>query len=155
MYNYIIVYSESSQSFYNEFISGFRANPSSNYLIVHNINIMFYYNLADQEIIHKNAIKTSKYNLFSFLPLNLFEQFSRLANAYFLFLLILELIPQISAVPWFTTAVPLIVVLSISGVKDANDDINRHKQDKQVNNRKVKILLIKTVRDKYVPSEFE
>ncbi|XP_032426049.1 phospholipid-transporting ATPase ID-like [Xiphophorus hellerii] len=89
----------------------------------------------------KNAIKTSKYNLFSFLPLNLFEQFSRLANAYFLFLLILQLIPQISAVPWFTTAVPLIVVLSVSGVKDANDDINRHKQDKQVNNRKVKVLI--------------
>uniref|UniRef100_A0A096M6C4 Phospholipid-transporting ATPase n=1 Tax=Poecilia formosa TaxID=48698 RepID=A0A096M6C4_POEFO len=88
-----------------------------------------------------NAIKTSKYNLFSFLPLNLFEQFSRLANAYFLFLLILQLIPQISAVPWFTTAVPLLIVLSVSGVKDANDDINRHKQDKQVNNRKVKVLI--------------
>lgn len=37
-----------------------------------------------------NAIKTSKYNLLSFLPLNLFEQFRRLANAYFLFLLILQ-----------------------------------------------------------------
>uniref|UniRef100_A0A3B3VGL6 Phospholipid-transporting ATPase n=1 Tax=Poecilia latipinna TaxID=48699 RepID=A0A3B3VGL6_9TELE len=60
-------------------------------------------------LLPKNAIKTSKYNLFSFLPLNLFEQFSRLANAYFLFLLILQLIPQISAVPWFTTAVPLLI----------------------------------------------
>uniref|UniRef100_A0A8D0CK40 Phospholipid-transporting ATPase n=1 Tax=Scleropages formosus TaxID=113540 RepID=A0A8D0CK40_SCLFO len=37
-----------------------------------------------------NAIKTSKYNMFSFLPLNLFEQFQRIANAYFLFLLILQ-----------------------------------------------------------------
>uniref|UniRef100_A0A3P9MY19 Phospholipid-transporting ATPase n=1 Tax=Poecilia reticulata TaxID=8081 RepID=A0A3P9MY19_POERE len=95
----------------------------------------------------KNAIKTSKYNLFSFLPLNLFEQFSRLANAYFLFLLLLQLIPQISAVPWFTTAVPLLIVLSVSGVKDANDDINRHKQDKQVNNRQVKVLIHRELRD--------
>ncbi|KAF0031111.1 hypothetical protein F2P81_015666 [Scophthalmus maximus] len=37
-----------------------------------------------------NAIKTSKYNLLTFLPLNLFEQFRRLANAYFLFLLFLQ-----------------------------------------------------------------
>lgn len=38
----------------------------------------------------KNAIKTAKYNIITFLPRNLFEQFSRLANAYFLFLLILQ-----------------------------------------------------------------
>lgn len=37
-----------------------------------------------------NAIKTSKYNIFTFLPLNLFEQFRRLANAYFLFLMMLQ-----------------------------------------------------------------
>ncbi|KAM4532174.1 phospholipid-transporting ATPase ID-like [Fundulus diaphanus] len=97
------------------------------------------FNLSQQYA--KNGIKTSKYNVFSFLPLNLFEQFSRLANAYFLFLLILQLIPQISSVPWFTTAVPLTIVLSVTAVKDANDDIKRHKQDKQVNNRLVKILL--------------
>uniref|UniRef100_A0A4W6C9I4 Phospholipid-transporting ATPase n=1 Tax=Lates calcarifer TaxID=8187 RepID=A0A4W6C9I4_LATCA len=70
-----------------------------------------------------NAIKTSKYNIFTFLPLNLFEQFRRLANAYFLFLFILQLIPQISSLSWFTTAVPLILVLSITAVKDASDDI--------------------------------
>uniref|UniRef100_A0AAX7U1F1 Phospholipid-transporting ATPase n=1 Tax=Astatotilapia calliptera TaxID=8154 RepID=A0AAX7U1F1_ASTCA len=73
--------------------------------------------------------------------LNLFEQFRRLANAYFLFLLILQLIPQISSLPWFTTAVPLILVLSITGVKDASDDINRHKCDGQVNNRNVDVLM--------------
>uniref|UniRef100_A0A8D3E553 Phospholipid-transporting ATPase n=1 Tax=Scophthalmus maximus TaxID=52904 RepID=A0A8D3E553_SCOMX len=70
-----------------------------------------------------NAIKTSKYNLLTFLPLNLFEQFRRLANAYFLFLLFLQLIPQVSSLSWFTTAVPLLLVLSISAVKDASDDI--------------------------------
>lgn len=37
-----------------------------------------------------NGIKTSKYNPFTFLPLNLFEQFQRIANAYFLFLLVLQ-----------------------------------------------------------------
>ncbi|KAM9735524.1 phospholipid-transporting ATPase ID-like [Menidia menidia] len=89
----------------------------------------------------KNAIKTSKYNILTFLPLNLFEQFTRLANAYFLFLIIIQLFPEISALPWYTTAVPLALVLSVSGVKDAIDDINRHKCDKQVNNRTVDVLI--------------
>lgn len=88
-----------------------------------------------------NAIKTSKYNIFTFLPLNLFEQFRRLANAYFLFLMILQVIPQISSLPWYTTAVPLVLVLGITAVKDASDDINRHKSDNQVNNRMVEVLI--------------
>ncbi|XP_069369713.1 phospholipid-transporting ATPase ID [Paralichthys olivaceus] len=88
-----------------------------------------------------NAITTSKYNIFTFLPLNLFEQFGRLANTYFLFLLLLQLIPQISSLSWFTTAVPLILVLSMTAVKDASDDINRHKSDNQVNNRRVDVLI--------------
>ncbi|EGW07890.1 putative phospholipid-transporting ATPase FetA [Cricetulus griseus] len=70
-----------------------------------------------------NSIKTSKYSLFNFLPMNLFEQFQRLANAYFLVLLFLQLIPQISFLVWYTTVIPLIVVLSITGVKDAIDDV--------------------------------
>uniref|UniRef100_A0A8B9LU73 Phospholipid-transporting ATPase n=1 Tax=Astyanax mexicanus TaxID=7994 RepID=A0A8B9LU73_ASTMX len=70
-----------------------------------------------------NAIKTSKYNIFTFLPLNLFEQFQRLANAYFVFLLILQLIPAISSLSWFTTVVPLLLVLCITLVKDGSDDI--------------------------------
>ncbi|XP_059110179.1 phospholipid-transporting ATPase FetA isoform X1 [Peromyscus eremicus] len=88
-----------------------------------------------------NTIKTSKYNLFNFLPMNLFEQFQRLANAYFLILLFLQLIPQISSLAWYTTVIPLIVVLSITGVKDAIDDVKRHQSDKQVNNRSVLVLV--------------
>uniref|UniRef100_A0AAR2K6S2 Phospholipid-transporting ATPase n=1 Tax=Pygocentrus nattereri TaxID=42514 RepID=A0AAR2K6S2_PYGNA len=70
-----------------------------------------------------NAIKTSKYNLLTFLPLNLFEQFQRIANAYFLCLLVLQVIPVISSLSWFTTVVPLALVLTVTAVKDAIDDI--------------------------------
>uniref|UniRef100_A0A673C8R9 Phospholipid-transporting ATPase n=1 Tax=Sphaeramia orbicularis TaxID=375764 RepID=A0A673C8R9_9TELE len=70
-----------------------------------------------------NAIKTSKYNFFTFLPLNLFEQFQRIANAYFLFLLVLQVIPAISSLSWFTTVVPLVLVLTVTAAKDATDDI--------------------------------
>ncbi|XP_038203420.1 phospholipid-transporting ATPase FetA [Arvicola amphibius] len=88
-----------------------------------------------------NSIKTSKYSLFNFLPINLFEQFQRLANAYFLILLFLQLIPQISSLAWYTTVIPLVVVLAITGVKDAIDDVKRHQSDKQVNNRSVLVLV--------------
>uniref|UniRef100_A0A8B9WV45 Phospholipid-transporting ATPase n=1 Tax=Bos mutus grunniens TaxID=30521 RepID=A0A8B9WV45_BOSMU len=71
-------------------------------------------------------VKTSKYNALNFLPMNLFEQFQRLANAYFLFLLFLQLIPQISSLAWYTTVIPLMVVLSITAVKDAIDDVSWH-----------------------------
>ncbi|XP_073321961.1 phospholipid-transporting ATPase ID-like [Pagrus major] len=93
-----------------------------------------------------NAIKTSKYNPFTFLPLNLFEQFQRIANAYFLFLLVLQVIPQISSLSWFTTVVPLVLVLSVTALKDATDDINRHRSDNQVNNRKVQVLIDRKLR---------
>ncbi|XP_062398721.1 probable phospholipid-transporting ATPase IM [Sardina pilchardus] len=88
-----------------------------------------------------NAIKTSKYNAITFLPLNLFEQFQRIANAYFLVLLVLQVIPAISSLSWFTTVVPLVLVLFVTAAKDAIDDINRHRSDKKVNNRKVQVLI--------------
>ncbi|XP_015234469.1 PREDICTED: probable phospholipid-transporting ATPase IM [Cyprinodon variegatus] len=88
-----------------------------------------------------NHIKTSKYNIFTFLPINLFEQFQRVANAYFVVLLILQLIPEISSLSWFTTIVPLVLVLVITAVKDATDDYFRHKSDQKVNNRQSQVLI--------------
>ncbi|XP_017962612.1 phospholipid-transporting ATPase ID isoform X1 [Drosophila navojoa] len=89
---------------------------------------------------HSNYIKTSKYTLLTFLPFNLLEQFQRLANFYFLCLLVLQLIPAISSLTPVTTAIPLIGVLTLTAVKDAYDDIQRHLSDSQVNNRKSKTL---------------
>uniref|UniRef100_A0A3B4AST8 Phospholipid-transporting ATPase n=1 Tax=Periophthalmus magnuspinnatus TaxID=409849 RepID=A0A3B4AST8_9GOBI len=97
-----------------------------------------------------NAIKTSKYNFFTFLPLNLFEQFQRIANAYFLFLLVLQVIPAISSLSWFTTVVPLVLVLTVTAAKDATDDINRHRSDNQVNNRKVQVLINRLQNEKWM-----
>uniref|UniRef100_A0A3B5AIS3 Phospholipid-transporting ATPase n=1 Tax=Stegastes partitus TaxID=144197 RepID=A0A3B5AIS3_9TELE len=88
-----------------------------------------------------NAIKTYKYNVFTFLPLNLYEQFKRAANLYFLALLILQIIPDISTLPWYTTLVPLVVVLGVTAIKDLVDDLARHRMDKEINNRKSEVLL--------------
>lgn len=87
-----------------------------------------------------NYIKTSKYSLLTFLPLNLFEQFQRLANFYFLCLLMLQLIPLISSLTPVTTALPLIGVLTLTAMKDAFDDYQRHCSDMQVNARRSLVL---------------
>ncbi|OXB60756.1 hypothetical protein ASZ78_016807 [Callipepla squamata] len=87
-----------------------------------------------------NAIKTYKYNPVTFLPLNLFEQFKRAANSYFLVLLILQAIPQISTLSWYTTLVPLLLVLGITAAKDLVDDVVRHRMDNEVNNRTCEVI---------------
>ncbi|EGD72760.1 ATP8B1 protein [Salpingoeca rosetta] len=87
-----------------------------------------------------NRIKTAKYTLLTFLPVNLFEQFMRVANAYFLLQLILQLIPQISSLSPITTALPLVFVLGVTAVKDGNDDYKRHKSDATINNRAIDVL---------------
>ncbi|XP_029025689.1 phospholipid-transporting ATPase IC [Betta splendens] len=88
-----------------------------------------------------NAIRTYKYNVLTFLPLNLYEQFKRVANLYFLALLILQIVPDISTLPWYTTLIPLVVVLAITAIKDLVDDLARHRMDKEINNRKCEVLL--------------
>ena len=72
--------------------------------------------------LQNNYIQTSKYTLLSFVPVNLIEQFQRLANFYFLCLLVLQFIPTISSLTPVTTAVPLIGVLALTAIKDAYDD---------------------------------
>ncbi|KAM7369358.1 hypothetical protein PAMP_013632 [Pampus punctatissimus] len=87
-----------------------------------------------------NSIKTYKYNVITFIPLNLYEQLRRVANLYFLALLILQIIPDISTLPWYTTLIPLVVVLGITAIKDLVDDLARHRMDKEINNRKCLVL---------------
>nr|XP_060617302.1 phospholipid-transporting ATPase IC isoform X2 [Anolis sagrei ordinatus] len=87
-----------------------------------------------------NAIKTYKYNPITFLPLNLFEQFKRAANFYFLILLILQTIPQITTLAWYTTLIPLLLVLGITAIKDLVDDVARHRMDTEINNRNCDVI---------------
>ncbi|XP_078368991.1 phospholipid-transporting ATPase VD-like [Oculina patagonica] len=81
-----------------------------------------------------NAIKTTKYSLLSFIPKNLFEQFHRFANIYFLAIVILNLIPEINAFGKYIAMAPLIFVLSVTAIKDLFEDRRRYKSDKSVNN---------------------
>ncbi|KNC95912.1 phospholipid-translocating P-type ATPase, flippase [Spizellomyces punctatus DAOM BR117] len=87
-----------------------------------------------------NSISTAKYNLVTFLPKFLAEQFSRYANLFFLFTGIIQQIGDLSPTSKFGTLVPLGIVLFASGVKEVVEDTKRHRQDAEVNARFVKCL---------------
>ncbi|KAM7081584.1 phospholipid-transporting ATPase IK-like [Ciconia maguari] len=93
-----------------------------------------------------NAIKTAKYNIFTFLPLNLYEQFHRMANVYFVFVILLQTFPEISTLPWYTLLFPLSCLLTIRGLRDLIDDIGRHQSDRNINSRPCEILSGKSFR---------
>ncbi|XP_074783795.1 phospholipid-transporting ATPase IK [Athene noctua] len=93
-----------------------------------------------------NAIRTAKYNIFTFLPLNLYEQFHRMANVYFVFVILLQTFPEISTVPWYTLLFPLSCLLTIRGLRDLIDDIGRHQSDRNINSRPCEILSGKSFR---------
>eukprot|EP00002_Diphylleia_rotans_P002255 TRINITY_DN1142_c0_g1_i3.p1 TRINITY_DN1142_c0_g1~~TRINITY_DN1142_c0_g1_i3.p1 ORF type:complete len:1128 (-),score=228.66 TRINITY_DN1142_c0_g1_i3:381-3764(-) len=88
----------------------------------------------------KNQVVTSKYHIWDFIPRNLFEQFQRLANFYFLIIAIIQSIPGVSPVNPFLSMLPLLFVLGVSALKEAREDYFRHKQDNDVNNRKILVF---------------
>lgn len=94
-----------------------------------------------------NHVSTSKYNVITFLPKFLFEQFSKYANLFFLFTAILQQIPGISPTKRYTTIVPLGVVLMVSAVKEYVEDYRRKTSDKQLNNSKAQVLKGSTFSD--------
>eukprot|EP00210_Caulerpa_lentillifera_P009522 g9080.t2 len=97
-----------------------------------------------------NYVRTSRYTVCNFLFINLFEQFCRVANMYFLLIAVLQLVPGLSPTHWFTTVAPLIFVLTINAVKEIYDDYYRHKSDDEVNNRHVKKFVEKTGDEEFV-----
>eukprot|EP00741_Cyanophora_paradoxa_P005052 tig00000851_g4894.t1 len=87
-----------------------------------------------------NVVKTAKYSLWNFVPKNLFEQFRRIANFYFLIISILQLATDLSPTNKYSTALPLCGVLAATMVKEAFEDYKRHRMDHTVNNSKAKVL---------------
>ncbi|CAF3436256.1 unnamed protein product, partial [Rotaria socialis] len=80
-----------------------------------------------------NRIKTTRYNVITFLPKNLFEQFHRVANVYFAILIGLNWIPIINAISKMVAFIPLTVILTITAVKDLVEDLKRWRSDSYIN----------------------
>ena len=98
----------------------------------------FFINDVDKNILtynfKNNKIDTTKYNIITFIPKALLLQFVRLANIYFLVCAILQCIPLISPLTPATAVVPLVIVLSVSIIREGIEDYARAKLDNQQNN---------------------
>ncbi|KAG1671350.1 hypothetical protein FOA52_002960 [Chlamydomonas sp. UWO 241] len=86
-----------------------------------------------------NETSTTKYNLITFLPKALFEQYRRVANWYFTIVAALSLTAFSPVRPW-TTWLPLAIVIGVSMIKEAIEDYKRYKADVEMNNRPVNVL---------------
>lgn len=110
------------------------------FVTIHCLDRMIISNQPDREI-PDNRIRTSKYTFLTFIPLNLFEQFSKLANVYFLVIAVLQTIQVISITQGVPVILgPLAIVVAISMAKDFIEDFKRHRSDNEENNRKTEVL---------------
>uniref|UniRef100_A0A8C6DRZ3 Phospholipid-transporting ATPase n=1 Tax=Moschus moschiferus TaxID=68415 RepID=A0A8C6DRZ3_MOSMO len=80
-----------------------------------------------------NRLKTTKYTLLSFLPKNLFEQFHRLANVYFVFIALLNFVPALNAFQPGLALAPVLFILAVTACKDLWEDYSRHRSDHEIN----------------------
>nr|XP_029712707.1 probable phospholipid-transporting ATPase IA isoform X2 [Aedes albopictus] len=87
-----------------------------------------------------NHISTAKYSAITFIPSFLFEQFRRYSNCFFLFIALLQQIPDVSPTGRYTTLVPLLFILSVSAIKEIVEDIKRHRADDEINHREIETL---------------
>ncbi|XP_031255329.1 phospholipid-transporting ATPase 2 [Pistacia vera] len=95
---------------------------------------------ASQDLYCDNRLSNRKYTLLNFLPKNLWEQFSRFMNQYFLLIACLQLWSLITPVNPASTWGPLIFIFAVSASKEAWDDYNRYLSDKKANEKEVWIV---------------
>ncbi|XP_012908498.1 phospholipid-transporting ATPase IH isoform X3 [Mustela putorius furo] len=79
-----------------------------------------------------NRIVSSKYTFWNFIPKNLFEQFRRIANFYFLIIFLVQLIIDTPTSP-VTSGLPLFFVITVTAIKQGYEDWLRHKADNAMN----------------------
>lgn len=86
-------------------------------------------------------VRTTKYTALSFLPRNLLEQFHRVANLYFIFIVLLNWVPAINAFGKEIAMIPVVFVLGVTALKDFFEDRRRLASDQRVNNSTCRVYV--------------
>uniref|UniRef100_A0A8C1X206 Phospholipid-transporting ATPase n=1 Tax=Cyprinus carpio TaxID=7962 RepID=A0A8C1X206_CYPCA len=79
------------------------------------------------------------YTIWNFIPKNLFEQFRRIANFYFLIIFLVQLMIDTPTSP-ITSGLPLFFVITVTAIKQGYEDWLRHKADNEVNGAPVFVV---------------
>lgn len=87
---------------------------------------------------YSNQVRSTRYNLISFVPAAFFLQFTKVINCFYLVNMILQSIPTISTNAWYYTAIPLCIIIGMGMLKEGLADLKRYQQDRRVNNTPVK-----------------
>ncbi|SPO36810.1 probable NEO1 - P-type ATPase, a proposed aminophospholipid translocase [Pseudozyma flocculosa] len=88
-----------------------------------------------------NVVRNQKYNILSFLPRVLYEQFKFFFNLYFLLVALSQFIPALKIGFIATYVAPLAFVLCVTVGKEAIDDWARYKRDVESNSAPYKLLV--------------
>uniref|UniRef100_A0A5F9CCM0 Phospholipid-transporting ATPase n=1 Tax=Oryctolagus cuniculus TaxID=9986 RepID=A0A5F9CCM0_RABIT len=83
----------------------------------------------------RNSIKNQKYNVFTFIPGVLYEQFKFFLNLYFLVVSCSQFVPALKIGYLYTYWAPLGFVLAVTVVREAIDEFRRFQRDKDVNSQ--------------------
>ncbi|KAI3661424.1 hypothetical protein MP638_003897 [Amoeboaphelidium occidentale] len=120
------VYTEHRRTLVEKFLPFIRSSP-----------LRFFNSFPD------NRVSSAHYNVWNFLPLQLIFQFSKLANAYFLLISILQQNREWTSTGQFTTAGPLFLFVALAVLREAYDDYKRHQHDASENNAMVDSFNVK------------
>ncbi|CCE62268.1 hypothetical protein TPHA_0C01120 [Tetrapisispora phaffii CBS 4417] len=87
-----------------------------------------------------NEISNAKYNPITFVPILLYEQFKFFYNLYFLVVALSQAVPALRIGYLSSYIVPLAFVLTVTMLKEAIDDIQRRRRDRESNGELYEIL---------------
>ncbi|XP_078484830.1 putative phospholipid-transporting ATPase IIA [Ciona intestinalis] len=88
-----------------------------------------------------NKICNQKYNIITFVPGVLYNQFKFFLNLYFLIMACSQFIPSLKIGFLYTYWAPLGFVLSVTLIREAFDELKRYYRDKEINSTQYKKVL--------------
>ena len=87
-----------------------------------------------------NQLNNRKYNVFSFLPVVLYNEFKFFFNLFFLIIAMTQFVPGLKVGLLVTYIAPLVFVLTVTMLKEAYDDVQRLMRDRELNNTKYEVV---------------
>ncbi|CAL6094724.1 Phospholipid-translocating_ATPase [Hexamita inflata] len=106
-------------------------------------NLMFLnivLNKINEKKAKTNKIKTTKYTVWNFIFVFLFQQYQKVFNIFTLVIAICNTLPFANVVSQATIIMPIVFVLGIAAVREIIEDFGRRKQDKYQNNQKYTVF---------------